>query len=132
MGLFALQKELASQTYIPGDYRYFTISDPKKRIISVALFRDRVVHHALVQVLEPIYEKRFIYHSYATRKGKGTHKAIEQAQHFLKRNRWYLKMDIAKYFDSIDHTPEEGGAGKMVNVGNIRDTGAARILREWQ
>ena len=58
--LFTLQEKLASQTYMPGDYRYFTISDPKKRVISVAPFRDRVVHHALVQVLEPIYEKRFI------------------------------------------------------------------------
>lgn len=101
--LFSLQEELAGQTYIPGNYRYFTVSDPKTRIISVAPFRDRVVHHALVQVLEPIYERRFIYHSYATRKGKGTHKAIEQARYFLKRNKWYLKMDISKYFYNIDH-----------------------------
>ena len=102
--LFTLQEELAGQTYIPGDYRCFTISDPKKRVISVAPFRDRVVHHALVQVLEPIYEKRFIYHSYATRKGKGSHKAIEQARQYLKKNKWYLKIDIPKYFDSINHS----------------------------
>lgn len=101
--LFVLQKELSEGTYIPRDYFYFTIQDPKERIISVAQFRDRVVHHALVNILEPIYEKRFIFDSYATRKEKGTHKAIERAQNFLSKNHWYLKMDIRKYFDSINH-----------------------------
>ena len=101
--LFALQEDLRSGLYTPGDYRYFTITDPKVRIISVAPFRDRIVHHALVNILEPIYEKCFFFHSYATRKNKGTHKAIRQAQAYLRKNRWYLKMDIAKYFDSIDH-----------------------------
>lgn len=101
--LFVLQKELSERTYIPRDYFYFMIQDPKERTISVAQFRDRVVHHALVNILEPIYEKRFIFDSYATRKEKGTHKAIERAQNFLRKNRWYLKMDIRKYFDSINH-----------------------------
>jgi retron-type reverse transcriptase len=101
--LFLLQKELSENTYVPGDYFYFTIQDPKERVISVAQFRDRVVHHALVNILEPIYEKRFIFDSYATRKEKGTHKAILCAQGFLCKNHWYLKMDIRKYFDSINH-----------------------------
>lgn len=101
--LFRLREELAAEAYIPGDYHYFKIHDPKERVISVAPFRDRVVHHALVNILEPIYEKRFIYDSYATRKNKGAHKAIQRAQQFLKSNRWYLKMDIRKYFDSINH-----------------------------
>ncbi len=94
-GLLLLREELSDGAYIPPrDYRYFAITDPKKREISVADFRDRVVHHALVNVLEPIYEKRFINDSYATRKGKGAHRAIEKAQKFLKNNRWYLKMDV--------------------------------------
>ena len=97
--ILALQLELTEGLYEPGDYRYFKIYDPKERIISVAPFRDRVIHHALINILEPIYEKRFIYDSYATRKNKGTHRAIEQAQIFLLNNRWYLKMDIRKYFD---------------------------------
>lgn len=101
--LFQLHQELAQEVYLPGDYAYFTTYDPKERMISVAPFRDRVVHHALVNILEPIYEKRFIYDSYATRKGKGTHRAIRRAQEFLKSNHWYLKMDIRKYFDSINH-----------------------------
>ena len=70
---------------------------------SVAPFRDRVVHHAVVNVLEPIFEPVFIYDSYATRKGKGTHKAIRRAQAFLKRGHYYYKTDVAKFFDSVDH-----------------------------
>jgi retron-type reverse transcriptase len=101
--LLLLQRELTDGTYEPGSYSYFTIKEPKERIISVSPFRDRVVHHALVNIIEPIYEKRFIYDSYATRKEKGTHKAIARAQYFMRKNRWYLKMDVRKYFDSIDH-----------------------------
>ncbi len=101
--LHKLSEELASETYEPGPYTFFKIYDPKERLISVAPFRDRVVHHALVGTLEPYYEKCFIYDSYATRKEKGTHKAIKRAQQFLRRNRWYLKTDIDKYFASIDH-----------------------------
>ena len=56
------------------------IFDPKEREIAIAPFRDRVVHHAIVNVLEPIYERHFIYDSYATRKGKGTRAAIKRAQ----------------------------------------------------
>lgn len=101
--LLILKQELTDNTYKPGDYNYFTIKEPKERIIAVSPFRDRVVHHALVNILEPVYEKRFIYDSYATRKEKGTHKAIAKAQYFLRKNQWYLKMDVKKYFDSIDH-----------------------------
>jgi len=101
--LLLLQKELADESYVPGDYYYFTIYEPKERVISIAQFRDRVVHHALVNILEPIYEKQFVFDSYATRKNKGTHKAIERAQSFMQKNRWYLKMDIRKFFNSINH-----------------------------
>jgi retron-type reverse transcriptase len=102
--ILRLQSELASGVYEPGDYSYFTIQEPKERIISIAAFRDWVVHHALVNVLEPIYEKRFIHDSYATRKLKGAHKAILRAKEYMRKNRWYLKMDIRKYFDSINHS----------------------------
>ncbi len=98
-----LQSELQDYTYQPGEYRYFEIFEPKQRTISVAAFRDRVVHHALVRQLEPIWERSFIYRSYATRKGKGSLKAVKQAQHYLRSHDWYLKLDIRKYFDSIDH-----------------------------
>ncbi len=70
--LFRLQEELLTQTYQPGPYTHFPIRDPKPRVISAAPFRDRVVHHALVRVIEPIFEARFIHDSYACRVGKGT------------------------------------------------------------
>lgn len=101
--LFTIQQELKEGLYIPRPYRYFKIYDPKERTISVADFRDRVVHHALINVLEPIYEPCFIFDSYATRKDKGTHKAIARAQTFLRHNDWFWKSDIDKYFDSIQH-----------------------------
>jgi len=101
--LLRLQQELHDGSYQPGAYRFFTIHDPKTRVIAVAPFRDRVVHHAVVGVLTPIYERSFIYDSYATRSGKGTHAAIRRAQMFLQRWPYYLKTDIAQYFPSVDH-----------------------------
>ncbi|MCC6414122.1 MAG: group II intron reverse transcriptase domain-containing protein [Saprospiraceae bacterium] len=100
--LLLIQSELQSGAYMPGPYRYFTVHDPKRRTIAVAPFRDRVVHHAVVSLLEPLYERCFIHHSYATRKEKGTHAAVFQAQQFLAKNAWYLKMDLEKFFDSVD------------------------------
>lgn len=101
--LLALEDELKSGSYTPKPYRIFLIYEPKERIISVAPFKDRVVHHALINILEPIYERSFIYHSYATRKGKGNHAAITQAQQWARGYRCFFKADIEKYFDSIDH-----------------------------
>ena len=103
--LLDLQKELMNQTYMHGNYRQFIISDAKKRLIKAAPFRDRLVHHAICNVIEPIFDKSFIYHSYACRKGKGTHKAINTLQNKLKNmgNVYCLQCDISKYFASIDH-----------------------------
>ncbi len=98
-----LQSELQDNSYQPQEYRYFEIFEPKQRTISVAAFRDRVVHHALIATIEPIFEKSFIHHSYATRKNKGSLAAVKQAQRYLRRYDWYLKLDIRKYFDSIEH-----------------------------
>ena len=70
--LLRLQEELRAGSYQPGSYASFYIRDPKKRLISAAWFRDRVVHHALVNVIEPLYERQFIYDTYANRMGKGT------------------------------------------------------------
>ena len=75
--LLALERQLRAGEYRPGRYVAFEIKDPKKRIVSAAPFRDRVVHHALCGVIEPIFEAGFIDHSFANRKGKGTHRAIE-------------------------------------------------------
>ena len=100
--LWRLQEELKEGTYEPGAYRHFTIYEPKKRLISAAPYRDRVVHHALHNVLEPIFDPTFIHDSYATRKGKGSHAAIDRFQKFARINPYVLKCDIRKYFPSID------------------------------
>jgi len=68
--ILQLQHELNNKTYQPGQYRAFYIYDPKERMISAAPYRDRVVHHALCNIIEPIFEKTFIFDSYANRKGK--------------------------------------------------------------
>ena len=83
--LLQLQKELMEQTYRPEKLTNFIIKDPKLRVISKSIFRDRIVHHAIVQILEPIFDPTFIYDSYANRIGKGTNKALERCQLFLRK-----------------------------------------------
>ena len=101
--LWELHHELKNRLYVPGDYTQFRIKRPKERLITSAPYRDRVVHHALCNVIEPIFEKRFIADSYACRVGKGTHRAVDRCQGFLRKYRYGLRGDISKYFPSIDH-----------------------------
>lgn len=101
--LLRLQEELVNKNYQPGPYHSFYIHDPKKRLISAASFRDRVAHHALCSVIEPIFEARFIDDSYANRVGKGTHRALDRCTYFARRYRYVLPCDIKQHFPSIDH-----------------------------
>ena len=86
-----------------GNYRFFRVFDPKLRCICAASFPERVLHHAVMNVCEKVLEAYAIHDSYACRKGKGNRKALARAQFFSRRFEWYLKLDIRKYFDSIDH-----------------------------
>ncbi len=101
--LLALQEELVSKTYRPGAYHSFYIHDPKHRLISAAPFGDRVVHHALCYLIEPVFERSFIYHSYANRVGKGTHRALDRAQALARRFGYVLQIDVEQFFPAIDH-----------------------------
>lgn len=101
--LLQLQRSLLDQTWCPGAYRQFTIYERKPRLISAAPFRDRVVHHALMRVIEPPLDKRFVDASFACRKGGGVHRAVDRYQRYANANTYVLKMDIAAYFPSIDH-----------------------------
>ena len=101
--LLNIQEELQTFTYKPGKYHSFYIHDPKKRLISAAPVRDRVVHHALCRVIEPIWEQRFIHDTYANRVGKGTHRALDRAQSFARRYQYVLQCDVKQFFPSIDH-----------------------------
>ncbi len=101
--LLQLQRELTDFSYRPGGYVNFTIHEPKRRRVSAAPFRDRVVHHALCNVIEPVFESQFIADSYANRAGKGTHAAVDRLQEYARRYRYVLRLDIVKHFPSIDH-----------------------------
>lgn len=122
--LLALQQELLTQTYRPGPYCTFTIREPKARLISAAPYRDRVVHHALCRVIEPIFERTFIKDSYACRVAKGTHLAVEVFQRHARRYPYVLKCDIAKYFPSMDHET-------LLNLlaRKIKDARVLRLIR---
>ncbi len=98
-----LQTELQNKTYQPGAYTHFYIHEPKHRKISAAPFRDRVVHHALCNLIEPLFDARFIPDSYANRLGKGTHRAVDRLQFFARRYPYVLRADIVKHFPSLDH-----------------------------
>ena len=107
--LINLQNHLIWKSYKQGEYRHFTVVEPKKRQISALPFFDRVAQHAINNILEPIFDKRFYYHSYACRAGKGTHRASGQLKEWL-RNLSYdgkplfaLKADISNYFATVDH-----------------------------
>lgn len=102
--LLRLQTSLLDGTYKMQSYNFFKIYDPKERMISAACFEDRIVHHAIINILEPIFERQSIFHTYACRKNKGLHKAVQYAFKKSKSNQYFLKLDIKKYFDNINHT----------------------------
>ncbi len=101
--LIDLQDTLRSRRWRPGAYCHFFIREPKLRRISAAPFADRVVHHALCQVIEPLFEAHFSPHSYANRTGKGTHRAVDHLQRAARRWRHVLRADVVRHFPSIDH-----------------------------
>jgi RNA-directed DNA polymerase len=101
--LLQLSRALKNQTYQPGKYQVFQVYSPKPRLISAAPYPDRVVHHALCNVIQPIFERTFIFDSYANREGFGTHRALRRFTHFARTSRYILQCDVRKYFPSIDH-----------------------------
>ncbi len=101
--LHVLRRTLLDGSYRPGEHRHFQVHEPKTRWISAAPYRDRVVHHALCQVIEPVLDRRLIHDCWANRRGQGSHRAVLRYQGFAGRWRFALKMDVRKYFPSIDH-----------------------------
>ena len=101
--LLKLSAELASRRWRPRPYRYFELNNKKRRMVSEAAFTDRVVHHALVHAIEPVWEAGFADQSYACRKGRGVHAAVQRAHALARRFRYALRMDVRRYFDSVDH-----------------------------
>ena len=137
--LVTLQIELQEMIYQPGPYNSFYIHEPKHRLISAAPFRDRVVHHALCNVIEPIFERSFIYDSYANRVGKGTHRALDRAQAFARRYHYVLPCDVRQFFPSIDHAILRGILARKLHdrdlmwlVGRILESGAGVLSQEYR
>jgi retron-type reverse transcriptase len=127
--LCALSNELVWDMYKPSIMRQFWIIDPKKRLISAPAFRDRVVHHAICQIIEPVFEKRFINESFACRVGRGTHAAMEHMVSCVRQAKrqwghyWVLKGDVHRFFPSINHDT----LYRIINRA-IRDTKVLHLL----
>ena len=133
--LWRVRTELLGASYRPAPYRSFYIHEPKRRLISAAPFRDRVVRHALVRVLEPLFERRFVRDSFACRKGKGTHAAVARAHDWTRRYRYCLRADIVRFFPCVDHTVLMRTVGRVVGCRRTLDLvrvildGGRRVLR---
>lgn len=102
--LLRMQGRLISGQVDAGHYHSFTIFEPKERHIYASSFDERVLHHALMNVCHPYFDRHLIYDTYATRIGKGTYAALERAHTMMPRYKYVAKLDVRKYFDSIDHT----------------------------
>ena len=114
-----LSVSLRDRTWRPEPYRFFVLRRAKERVVSEAAFPDRVVHHALVRALEPVFEARFIRDSYACRTGKGAHAAVRRAQELARRSGFFLKLDVRRYFDHVEHATLLGLLGEAVDDAGI-------------
>ncbi|OGH21343.1 MAG: hypothetical protein A2958_00900 [Candidatus Levybacteria bacterium RIFCSPLOWO2_01_FULL_38_13] len=124
--LFGLHKKLKSGNYRHGKYTAFNIYDPKFRHIHKAQVRDRIVHHAIVSILEPIFDQIFIYDSYSCRLNKGTHRAVKRLSKLIrkvsknyKQDCFVLKLDIKKFFESVDHAILLSIIKRKIKDGNL-------------
>jgi retron-type reverse transcriptase len=136
--LLQLEAELRDQTYRPGSYTNFYIYEPKRRLVSAAPFHDRVVHHALCRVIEPIWEARFITTSFACRLGKGTHRALDQCHAWVRKYGYAFHGDIVKYFPAVDHEILRGLLARRIADGQtmwlidrILNSGAGILAGEY-
>ena len=118
--LHALRRSLRDGSYRPGPFRTFTIYERKPRVISAAPFRDRVVHHALMNAVEPIIDPTFHPGSFACRAGKGVHAAIDRYQRFARRYAYVMKLDIRRYFPSVDHAILEAQLARRLAEPEVR------------
>ena len=130
--IFKLHRELKSKTYKHSSYTSFKISDPKPRNIHKAQIRDRILHHAVFQILNPIFEAGFISASFSCREDYGTHKGVQFLQNTLRKASkngkvpcFALKCDIKKFFDTIDHNILIG-----ILKRKIKDNDTMWLLRE--
>lgn len=101
--LLKLRTQILETGVEVGRYRYFKVYDPKKRQICASAFSEQVLHHALMNVCHDTFEHTQIFDSYASRKGKGTYAALDRAKVYTREYRFFLKLDVRKFFESIHH-----------------------------
>ncbi len=109
-----LERALLAGSWRPGRYVVIDLLDPKPRRVSAAPFRDRVLHHALCSVVEPLFERGFIDDSFANRRDKGTHRAIARYEQYRNRYAHVLRCDIFRYFPAIDHAVLKGDLRRRI------------------
>ncbi len=119
LNLAGLRDRLLSGSYQPGGYRFFLIQQPKRRTIAAAPFEDRVVHHALCNLMAPRLERRFIARSFSCQVGKGTTAARECCRRLVNRHRYVLKCDVSKFFPNIDHEILRARLGELLRCPGI-------------
>jgi hypothetical protein len=106
LNILRLREELLDGAYHVGQYRHFTIKEPKPRNIMALEFKDRLIQHALINVIGPIFDAGFLPYTFACREGLGTHAGVKHVQSSMRKSeaRYYLKTDFRKYFPSIQHS----------------------------
>lgn len=114
-----------------GRFSSFVIHDPKRRTISAPCFEDRIAHHALMQVCEPVFERVSIFDSYACRTGKGQTRGLERARQFSAAGGWYLQLDVRKYFESIHRETLEGKLARCFREVKLRSC-LHRVIHGFQ
>jgi RNA-directed DNA polymerase len=120
--LWAIRRELEAGAYQWGAYREFRIDDPKQRVIRAAPFRDRVVHHAIVDVIDPVLRRSLIPDTYACIRGRGTHRATARYRQFVRSRRgvgYRVQCDIKSYFASVDHEVLFGLLARRIGDGRL-------------
>ncbi len=117
--LNALAQQISDSALEVGHATEFIIHDPKQRLITAPCFAERVLHHAMMNVCEPEFERHLIHHSYACRKGRGQFAALHAAQHFAAGHGWFMQMDVRKYFDSIPKALLLARLGRMFREGGL-------------
>ena len=115
----SLHNELLEGTYRPGPYKFFEVFEPKRRLVAAAPFRDRVVHHALCNLLAPVLERRFIARSFSCQIGKGTTAARENCRRLTNRFRYVLKCDVRHFYATLDHEVLLGKLGRHVSCPRV-------------
>ena len=138
--LLAISRRLQEGWWRPGGYRsFFFVERGKRRLISAAPFEDRIVHHAVASAIEPLWEARFLPWSFANRTGRGTHAALAQALRGAARYRWALKLDVQRFFPSVDHAVLLAQLGRHLRERPLLDllriivvSGEGILSSEWK